>query len=39
LQGELQVPAGNILVMDTPRSPAGIGRYFPKSGFRAQLLP
>jgi hypothetical protein len=39
LQGELRISAGNVLVMDTPRSAAGIGRYFPKSGFRAQLLP
>jgi len=39
LQGELHVAAANVLVVDTPRSSAGIGRYFPKSGFQAQLLP
>ena len=39
LQGELHVPAANVLVVDIPKSRAGIGRYFPKSAFRTQLLP
>ena len=39
LQGELHVPAANVLVLDNPKTPAGIGRYFPKSAFRGQLLP
>ena len=39
LQGELHVPAASVLVIDSPRSPAGIGRYFPKSAFLSQLLP
>jgi hypothetical protein len=39
LQGELHVPAANVLVIDKPRTPAGIGRYFPQSAFRGQLLP
>ena len=39
LQGELHVPAANVIVIDSPKAPAGIGRYFPQSAFRGQLLP
>jgi hypothetical protein len=39
LQGELHVPAANVLVIDSPKTPAGNGRYFPQSAFRGQLLP
>jgi len=42
LQGQLHVAPSDVLVIDTPQggqSAAGIGRYFPKSAFRAQLLP
>jgi hypothetical protein len=39
LQGELHLPAANVIVLDSPRAPAGLGRYFPQSAFRGQLLP
>ena len=39
LQGQLHVAGSGILLPDAPQTPAGIGRYFPKSAFRAQLLP
>jgi hypothetical protein len=39
VQGELHVPAANVLLLDNPKTPASIGRYFPKSAFRGQLLP
>jgi hypothetical protein len=39
LQGELHVVKNDVLVIESPKSAAGIGRYFPKSAFRNQLLP
>jgi hypothetical protein len=39
LQDRLHVEPSNVLLIDQPRSAAGIGRYFPKSAFRGQLLP
>ena len=39
LQGELHVPAANVIVIDSAKTPAGIGRYFPQGAFRGQLLP
>jgi hypothetical protein len=39
LQGQLHIGPEQVLTLDTPHSPAGIGRYFPKSAFRGQLLP
>jgi hypothetical protein len=39
LQGELHVAGSNVVVIESPKSPAGIGRYFPKTAFRGQLLP
>ena len=39
LQDRLHIEPANVLLIDQPRSAAGIGRYFPKSAFRGQLLP
>ena len=39
LQGQLHIDAADVLLIDEPQSPAGIGRYFPQSAFRGQLLP
>ena len=39
VQGQLHIEPQQVLTIDTPKSPAGIGRYFPKSAFRGQLLP
>ena len=39
LQGQLHIPQESVLLVDNPKSPAGIGRYFPKLAFRSQLLP
>ncbi len=39
LQGQLHIDQGDVLLIDHPRNPAGIGRYFPKTAFRGQLLP
>ncbi len=39
LQGRLDVPAGQVLLLNQPASAAGMGRYFPVTAFRQQLLP
>ncbi len=39
LQGQLHIPPESVMLIDNPKTPAGIGRYFPKSAFRSQLLP
>ena len=40
LQAKFQIPASAVSVVTQPKSgAAGIGRYFPASGFREQLLP
>jgi hypothetical protein len=39
LQGRLDVPAGQVLLMSQPGSSAGMGKYFPMTAFREQLLP
>jgi hypothetical protein len=39
LQGRLDIPAGQVLLMNPLGSNAGVGRYFPMTAFRQQLLP
>jgi N-acetylmuramoyl-L-alanine amidase len=39
LQSRLQIPAKHVLTMDEPGSPAGVGRQFPVTAFRNQILP
>lgn len=39
LQGQLHIEQKDVQLFDQPRSATGIGRYFPKSAFRGQLLP
>jgi len=39
IQSQLHIESQNVLLIDQPKTPAGIGRYFPKSAFRHQLLP
>ena len=39
LQGRFDIPAGQVLLVSQPNSAAGIGRYFPTTAFRQQLLP
>ncbi|HYO08288.1 MAG TPA: N-acetylmuramoyl-L-alanine amidase [Tepidisphaeraceae bacterium] len=39
LQSQLHVADESVLLIDQSKSPAGIGRYFPKTAFRQQLLP
>jgi hypothetical protein len=39
LQGRLDIPAGQVLIMNQPVSSAGLGKYFPATAFRQQLLP
>jgi len=39
LQGQLHISSNDVLLIDQQRSPAGIGRYFPRTVFRDQLLP
>jgi hypothetical protein len=39
LQGRHQIPAANVQLMDQAASAAGVGRYFPSTAFRTQLLP
>ena len=39
LQGQLHINSTGVLLMQEPKSPAGVGRYFPTTAFRGQLLP
>jgi hypothetical protein len=39
LQGRFDIPAGQVLLVSQPTTVAGIGRYFPTTAFRQQLLP
>jgi hypothetical protein len=39
LQGKLDIPAGQVLLLNQNNSAAGMGRYFPVTAFRQQLLP
>jgi hypothetical protein len=39
LQARFRVPAQNIVLVNQAKSPAGIGKYFPQSALREQLLP
>jgi len=39
LQARFRVPAQNIVLVNQGKSPAGIGKYFPQSALREQLLP
>jgi N-acetyl-anhydromuramyl-L-alanine amidase AmpD len=39
LQGRFDIPAGQVLLLSDPNSQAGMGRYFPATAFREQLLP
>jgi hypothetical protein len=39
LQGQLHIGRESILLLDNPGSAGAIGRYFPRSAFRGQLLP
>jgi hypothetical protein len=39
LQGQLHIDRTKVLLMQEPKSAAGIGRYFPTAAFRGQLLP
>jgi hypothetical protein len=39
LQGQLRIGADGVLLVNHAASPAGIGRYFPASAFRGQILP
>jgi hypothetical protein len=39
LQGRFDIPAGQVLLLNQANSVAGMGRYFPATAFREQLLP
>lgn len=39
LQGQLHIGRSEVLMIPEPKSAAGIGRYFPTTAFRGQLLP
>ena len=39
LQGRFDIPAGQVLLLNQSDSEAGMGRYFPATAFREQLLP
>jgi hypothetical protein len=39
LQGRFQIPADSVQLMEQPASVAGVGKYFPTTAFRTQLLP
>jgi len=39
LQGRLHVSGRGVLLIEQPGSVAGIGKFFPTTAFREQLLP
>jgi hypothetical protein len=39
LQAHYHIPLANVALADQAKSPAGIGRFFPSSAFRDQLIP
>jgi hypothetical protein len=39
LQGRLRIPASQVWLFDHPDTPAGVGRWFPTTAFRNQILP
>jgi hypothetical protein len=39
LQARYRIQLGNVVLADQPQSIAGIGRFFPVSAFREQLIP
>ncbi len=39
LQGRLQISGDRVMLVAQPGSAAGIGKYFPTTAFREQLLP
>jgi hypothetical protein len=39
LQERFDVPAGQVLALSAANSAAGMGKYFPATAFREQLLP
>jgi hypothetical protein len=39
LQAHYHIPLANVALAEQPKSPAGIGRFFPVSAFREQLIP
>jgi hypothetical protein len=39
LQGRFHIPADHVMLVDQPASSAGVGKYFPATALREQLLP
>ena len=39
LQGRFHIPASHVMLVDQPGSTAGVGKYFPATALREQLLP
>jgi hypothetical protein len=39
LQAQLRIPADKVIVLNDAASPSCVGRYFPVTAFRDQLLP
>jgi hypothetical protein len=39
LQGQLRIGAGNVVLLNEPGVPSSIGKYFPITAFRDQILP
>ncbi len=39
LQGRLRIPASQVWMLDQPGSAAGLGKWFPTTAFRNQILP
>jgi hypothetical protein len=39
LQAKLDIPRGRVVLLSEGESAAGIGRYFPATAFRQQLIP
>jgi hypothetical protein len=39
LQSQLRIGADKVILLSDPSTPSGVGRYFPVTAFRDQILP
>ncbi|MGD1276147.1 MAG: peptidoglycan recognition family protein [Tepidisphaeraceae bacterium] len=39
LQAQLRIPAERVILLNQPGTPSSVGRYFPVTAFRDQILP
>ena len=39
LQGQLRIGSDGVVLLEQPGNPAGVGKYFPQTSLREQILP